>query len=245
MTIEEIKELLKDNQDAVSALEDVVKTRDDLTDRVQFLEKEAKTAFEKRDQTRQELSRIKETLGLDEINEENLKKLKSKDQNPELDNLKKQLEEAAKMKDQVLSEFEQYKQNVALERVVTEAGVEANVANPKMFEIVKNLLLEGAKVMPDGTVAYVNPDGTTVYRDGKPLSVSDRLNEMKESDDYAGLFKPIVAGGSGSKPTTAAPVGSVDVASMSKAEKAALIAKVGSEKYLEMARQSQSKEQTE
>lgn len=234
MSISKLKEVIGDNEEAIGIVSEIEKVQASLTDRVSFLEKDSKTAFEKRDHAVGELKTALEKLGIEDFSDESLSRLKKGgDSSAEVENIKKQLEEAINTKSQLENEYMSYKQTVALESAIAEAGVAAEVANPEMFKIVKNLLQSGATINDDGTVGYKNPDGTTMYVDGKPLTLSDRVNQLASDEAYAGLFKPRGVGGSGSKGSKGGSQSpNVDLSKLSHAEKGQLMKELGHDGYL-------------
>ncbi len=198
---------------------DMKSNNDTLIERVTFLEKDIAQASKKREKAKEELKEVKES--------------KSQENTAEVDNIKNQLEESNKLRNDISKEFNQYKETQALEQAIQQAGVSADAANPETFAIITSLLKSGIKV-EDGEVGYQNPDGTTLYNDGKAVSIAERLESIKNNEAYAGLFKPSIKIGSGSSQSKGYTGQGQYKPGMKAAEKAELMKKVGSEKYLEM-----------
>lgn len=212
---------VEDNTELLAGLanlETLTKTNESLIERISFLEKENKKAFEKRDKANQTLKDIK-----DETETGN---------EAELDNLKLQIQEANDFKDKAQNDFENYKSETALEQAIQLAGVQADSTNAKTFNIITQLLKEGA-VFENGEIVYKNEDGTTLYENGVQTSIESRLAQIKSDTDFAGLFKPKVQSGSGSRASSGASI-NVDVSKMGYAEKGKLMKELGSEKYFEL-----------
>jgi len=242
MSFTKLKEVIGDNTEALELVRSLEGVQSSLTDRVSFLEKDSKSAFDKRDKAIGELKEAKELLGLDDLTEETLKALKKpKDDSAELLNLQSLLEQANTAKVGIEDSFNSFKQGVVLDKAITEAGVSSNVANPEMFKIVKNLLQDGAKVI-DNQVIYLNQDGTTMYNEGKPVTIADRVNSIASDEAYAGLFKPKGSGGSGSKGNTGGVnTPSVDLSKLNTSEKGKLMSELGHDKYMTLAQSQYNK----
>ncbi len=197
-------------------------TNQENIDRISILEKEAKNAFSKRDKLKDDLHKLEEK--------------KTSDNDNEFKNLQQELEKVVTERNSAQENFSTYKKTQALKNAIQTAGVEADVANPAMFDIVTSMLEKEAHVNETGDIVYQNSDGTTAYNNGKIVTIKDKLQEIKNDINYAGLFKPQVSGGSGSKESKGSSTQTGDLSKMNIAEKAQLMKELGSEKYLELSR---------
>ena len=203
MDLEKVKALLSDNSEAqqfVSSLAEKAENSTQLTEKVNSLELKANEAITSRQQLKE---LIKNTTGLSEVSEDALKGLfnnKSKGDDKsiaEINNLKKLLEEASNESKNTVQTYEQKLQKLALDNALANAGLGANVANEAMYGIVAQLVKDGATYEND-SIVYKNADGTTKYgNNGKPMTINDRVAELKSDTNYAGLFKLDVKSGSG------------------------------------------------
>ena len=208
MDLEKVKALLSDNSEAqqfVSSLAEKAENATQLTEKVNSLELKANEAITSRQQLKE---LIKNTTGLSEVSEDALKGLldnKSKGDDKsmaEINNLKKLLEEASNESKNISQTYEQKLQKLALDNALANAGLGANVANEAMYGIVAQLVKDGATYEND-SIVYKNADGTTKYgNNGKPMTINDRVAELKSDTNYAGLFKLDVKSGSSTPPTT-------------------------------------------
>lgn len=206
MDLEKVKALLSDNSEAqqfVSSLAEKAENATQLTEKVNSLELKANEAINSRQQLKE---LIKNTTGLSEVSEDALKsllgnKLKGDDKSiAEINNLKKLLEEASNESKNISQTYEQKLQKLALDNALANAGLGANVANEAMYGIVAQLVKDGATYEND-SIVYKNADGTTKYgNNGKPMTINDRVAELKSDTNYAGLFKLDVKSGSGTPP---------------------------------------------
>ena len=225
MDLEKILAKLLDDADAKSfvvGLAEKASNAEELTRKVNSLELKANEAIEAR-QKLKEL--IKGTTGLSEVSEEALKGLldnKSKGDEKyaaEIENLKGLLEKASGETQTIQQTYEQKIQKLALDNALANAGLGANVANEAMYSIVSNLVREGATYEND-SIVYKNSDGSTMYgQNGKPLSIQDKMAQLKSDPNYAGLFKIDTRSGT-STPTTNG--GSKSFADMTESERTVL-----------------------
>jgi ribosomal protein L16 Arg81 hydroxylase len=201
-------------------------TNNDLVQRLNFLEKEAKTAFTKRDELKDKIRELQEKKDEGES---------TKTDDKELQNLKSQLDSILSEKEQLQTEFQSYKEVTALERALSNVNIEA--ANDKTRNIITDMLKSNA-TMENGQIVYKSPDGTTLYNDGKPVTLEHKLKDLQNDESLRGLFAPTVKQGSGSSPSNGNKVLHKDVTKMTHTEKAKLMKELGEEKYLELVKAS-------
>jgi len=205
---EKIKALVGDNTEAlqeITAVEEAVKQN---VETINTLERKVADISETRDKYKAGNSLVKSVLGVDAVNEDTLKEAiktlkdgKSDDMSmAEIKNLKDLLAKATDEKQSITSQYESKLQNMALDNAIFNAGLGANVANEEMYNIVAGIVRNGA-VFDNGEVVYKNADGSTVYgSDNKPLTIKSKIEQIKSDANYAGLFKPDTASGSGTSP---------------------------------------------
>lgn len=226
MTIEELKKLLDGNEEATKFVDEVFTTKDELTKQVNSLEVKFNEAKEGRDKTKERLRYVQETLGVDEINEETLAKaLKRKGgDDAELQNLKQQLEKAAEERKQIEDKYKRELSTYVMKTELTKTGLAQDAYNGEMYQILEGIVLKDAQY-DNGNVVFKNPDGSTAYgENGKPLSLKDRVSQIKADPRYAPMFKPSGNGGTGTKGVDGKPsTNKIDLAG-SKQERARAIA---------------------
>jgi len=88
--------------------------------------------------------------------------------------------------------------NFALKAELTKTGLAQKAINPAMYSVLEQVALQGA-VYEDGVVKFVNADGSTQYHNGKALTLSDRVEQLNGTPEYAPLFVPQGKGGTGGK----------------------------------------------
>ncbi len=226
MSFQELKEVIGDNEQALSLLVGLEEAQTELVGKISHLEKDSKKAFSKRDEAIGTVNRVKEYFGVEALDEDTLKTVKGGSNDSEINNLREQLKQAVDSKTEIESEYGAFKNASILEQAINEAGIAGTVANPEMYKVVKSLLQENASVLESGEVVYVNPDGSTVYNGAKPLTLQDRAQQIALDDSYAGLFKPQGSGGSGSKKTSGSAGGAKPNFGGSKAERLEAIKKM-------------------
>ncbi len=234
MSFEKLLGLVGDNEEAKTVIAELQSTQNDLTGRVNLLEKDSKKAFTKRDEAIGELKTARDILGISEFTEDTLKSLKKGDESVELTNLKKLLVDSEQSKNDTLGEFNRFRSDTALTSAITSAGVLAESANAKTFTIITDLLKDGATVTDTGEVVYKGKDGETLYDQdgGKPMTIASRLSGIQSDEAYAGLFKPRGQGGSGGKPGQGGgQTPHTDLSKLSIGEKGKLMKELGSEDY--------------
>jgi len=108
-----------------------------------------------------------------------------------------------------------------LELYKTTQGVSA--INPKANQMIIDELKSGA-TFEEGKIVFKGKDGTTVRKDGVALSLSQKLEDIKASEDYSFLFKADVNSGSGTQTgnTKGGNAGESDFAKQKRAQAAKL-----------------------
>ena len=88
--------------------------------------------------------------------------------------------------DKYTSTINKYK----IEKSLTALGATSDTENSKAYDILLTEVTDGAYFDDEGSIGFKANDGTTVRNvDGSPMSLSDRYNIVKDSDDFQFLFK--------------------------------------------------------
>ncbi len=241
MTLPDIaQELEKTNPDAAKFLTEVNENFQSTLGRVQTLEKDIKSAAEKRDSLK---TIIRNATGLEEINEEALSEYLTSKGDGQAEILKKELQElqgrlseSANAVDEVSSQYEKQIFDLKLDRAVNMLGVQDEVHSPHAYHVILEELSQGAQFDGD-EIVYKNPDGTTIFTaDGKPAGLKARYEEMKADEKFSYLFKDQFKSGGGKSPAPKGPtVGENGVtlkrSQMSDTEKVKYISKNGMAAY--------------
>ena len=210
MTLPDIaQELQQTNPEAAEFLNSVNENFQSTLGRVQTLEKDMKSAAEKRDQLK---TIIRNATGLEEITEEGLTEFltskgdgQSEILKKELQELQQRLSESANAVDEVASEYEKQIFDLKLDRAVNMLGVQDEVHSPHAYKVILEELAKGATFDGD-EIVYKNEDGTTVFTaDGKPAGLKARYEEMKADEAFSYLFKDQFKSGGGKAPAPKGP----------------------------------------
>jgi len=205
---EKLRAFVGDNAEALKLLDTLEGTTSSNVQTINDHERTISEVKETRDRYKQSSTDIKSLLGLEVVNEEAIKEAikalksgKGDDKSlAEIENLKGLLEKATHDNKSLTSGYEGKLQSMALDNALANAGLGANVANKAMYGIVSDLVREGA-TFEDDKIVYKKPDGTTIYgKDNTPLTMPNKIDQLKADPNYAGLFKVDVKSGSGGNP---------------------------------------------
>ena len=243
---EELKGFVGDNQDALELIKKIETSSTDNVVKINTLERQVTDITTTRDKFKTGNTLVKSVLGLDSLNEETLtdaiKALKGSKGGDnaslaEIENLKNLLAAAGTETNTLKSGYESQISTMGLDNAIANSGVGIDIANAEMFGIVKDLVKQGAS-FEDGKVVYKNQDGTTLYHNGTtPLTISDRVNTLKNNPSYSGLFKPVGSGGSGAPAgNPAGGDGTLSRGGMSHSDKSKYITEHGNDAYLKLAK---------
>ena len=233
------EDFVKDLEAAVTATTTQLKTT---SERVGILEKELEGSIGKKNKLR---DIIKSNTGLDEISEENFSKfineLKTKggDETLKADNQKLQtmVSEYKTKLEETATTYESKINNIKLENAILGtgelSGIESGVARTLVLEKAK----EGA-VMSENGLVYLDKNGSTVLKsDGTPLTLSDRMAQLREDADYSMFFPDKrKKGGGKSVNSSAGDYGVKDLSKLTKSEKAQLMKELSPEDYQALVR---------
>lgn len=199
---EALKKALDGNEELLSEVSGYETTATTNADRVQGLERDIKTAVDKR-QALKDL--IRKTTGLSELTEENLSKLGSGDEalKSEVLSLQDKLGLAISERDGLNNQHKGEINSMRMMDMLRSMGVDKETLNTTTaFDAVAEKMLKGAEYTEDG-FRYVEEDGATVFgQGGKALTVNERLSQLREDKDVYQFAKPTGGGASSSgKPT--------------------------------------------
>lgn len=198
--LEKIKAFLEGNEEAMAVYNEAEKSVSELTTKINLLEVDSRKAFQTRDELKSKINAIKTKLGVEDITDEALDGILKgkKGDDTELNNLKSLLQKAESDKMEIENGYKQKLSDFALKAELTKTGLAQKAINPAMYSVLEQVALQGA-VYEDGVVKFVNADGSTQYHNGKALTLSDRVEQLNGTPEYAPLFVPQGKGGTGGK----------------------------------------------
>lgn len=195
MSLDTIRNIASElgNEDLLSAINVVESTSKANLDKISSLELDRNKAIEKRDRIS---SMVKNTFGLDELTEENLSKIAKGDKDPD-PVLKAEIEKMSTMtemlkaeKDALNSKYTDTVNRYKIEKSLAGLGAIEDTENQRAYDILLNEVTQGADFDDEGNLVFKANDGTTVRTaDGSAMSLSDRYNQVKDSDEFQFLFK--------------------------------------------------------
>lgn len=182
------------NDDLVKAVTSVKESFNSNINRMKFLEQESKTAFEKRDNI---ANTVKSKLGIAELSEEALDGfLKQVKSNPDVtikaenDKLVSMIDMLKTEKEGLNSKLQQTVNSYKIEKQLTKLGAIEETEGSKAYDIVLSEINQGATFDENGEIVFKANDGTTIRNaDGSPMTLADRYNQLKDSDELSFLFK--------------------------------------------------------
>lgn len=117
----------------------------------------------------------------------------------ELDNYKSQVANIETEKAELQADYDGKLNKLTMKNVLRDLDIEGQT--PEALETIAGLMLDGA-TPKDGSFLYLNEDGTTKFNDNQTeYSITDRINELKESGNSY-HFKEATGGGGGKTPAT-------------------------------------------
>ena len=168
---------------------------------IQTLQKDVKTAVEKRDGLK---TLVRNATGLNDLTEESLSGFlasKGDEQSgilrKEVEELQHKLGEVTGSVDNVKSEYEQKIFGLKLDRAVNMLGAQNEVHSPHAYNVILDELSRGATFEND-EIVYKNEDGSSVFtHDGQPAGIKSRYEDMKANESFSYLFKDQFKAGGG------------------------------------------------
>jgi len=219
MSFEKLIGLVGDNTEALEVIKVLETATKSNVETINNLELKVANITETRDKYKQGNDLIKKTFGIDNINDETIEGLKSskgnKDNEAELQNLKNQIDLAQKERTDVETSYKAKLSDMALRNALSKTGLAQRAINPEMYEILEGIALKGA-VYENDNIIFKNDDNSTKYHNNKPMSLSDRVEELSTSSSYATMFKAEGTGGGGAGNGTKTKTG--DTQNMSATE---------------------------
>ena len=190
-----LKTLLGDNQALINEVSGYETSATNNAEKVQVLERDIKQAVDKR----QELKElIRNATGLSEVSEEALSKLSNGDEalKSELSTLQDRLQSVTDERDGMGSKHSLELNKRDMTDILRNMGIDSQVWNNDALNAVRDMMLNGASY-ESGSFVYRNEDGSTIYGSGSnPLTVAEKLTEIRESENVY-QFKPATGAGGG------------------------------------------------
>lgn len=207
----DLKKLLEGNEDGIKLVDKIESAQNELVEKVNSLETKFEEAKTGRDKVKSQLREAKDVLGLESLDKDNLAKLlddKDPQATKELENLKTQLQSVTQEKENAVGELKNKLSSYVMRTELNKTGLAQEALNPTMYSFLEKAALEGATHTEDGGILFKNPDGSTAYNGSKPMTLADKVEQLKASEDFAPMFKTSVRGGSGTQngtPSNKAP----------------------------------------
>lgn len=186
--------LESNNDELIGAVNSVKESYKGNVERLSFLEKDMRTAVQKRDDLK---SLVKHKLGVEDLTEDALDgfltKVKSGSDEvskSEIKNLSSMVEMLKLEKESIASKYSETLNGYKIEKQLTSLGAIEETEGSKAYDIVLNEVRQNASFDEDGRVIFKANDGTTIRNaDGSPMSLADRYNQLKDSEELSFLFK--------------------------------------------------------
>jgi len=194
MSLDTIKKLAEElgNEQLQTAVAGLESSTNDNIGRINSLEKDLQKSIDKRDRQAQ---LVKSTFGVDEITEDSLMSVLSSKGNPddalraENDKLVSLVESLKAEKDTLSNEYTATQNKYKIEKSLIDLGAVNDTASKKAYGILLDEVSKGFVVDDSGDMVLKANDGTTVRNnDGSPMSLGDRYNMIKDSDEFSFLF---------------------------------------------------------
>ena len=195
MSLETVKKLAEEsgNEDLLSAVASLEENTTQNVNRIQSLEKDLQKAIEKRDR---QSSIVKNTFGIDEITEDTLKSIVEKQTKPdevlkaENENLLNTANTLKSEKEKLEQDFTNVQKQYKIEKSLLNLGANGELASQKAYDILLNEVSNGLSFDDNDKIVFKANDGTTIRNsDGSPMSLEDRYDAIRNSDEFQFLFK--------------------------------------------------------
>ncbi len=230
----------KSNPEVAQALTEHQTEFNNTMSRISTLELDAQTNQEKRDKLK---NLIKQTTGLEEINEESLRSVLAGKGGEDVEVYKKDIKAlqdnlaaGANAVDEVTDKYEKQIFGLRLDKAASLLGVAEEVHNAHAHKIILEELAKGAVLDQEtGEFKYKNPDGTTQFNGAKEMTLNAKYEQLKANEDFDYLFRPQFKAGGGKSPskgpTTDAGGATLRRSKMSDTDKVTYISKNGMDAY--------------
>jgi len=205
MNFEELQTLVGDNEEAKVFVNSLQSTQKDNVTRINTLETQVTDITTTRDKYKNGNKLIKDSFGLENINEDsiseylsNMKKGKNDEAfTSEITNLKSLLETATNEKTTLTNDYESKIQDIGITNSLRDLGIDSLASSTRTAQDILRELKSGAMV-ENGEIVY-KKDGQTEYINGKVATPADKLSQLKSSDEFKPYFKPDALNGSGTQ----------------------------------------------
>lgn len=194
MSLEVVKKFAEEsgNEELLGAVKGISDSMGANLDRISYLERELQSSIAKRDT---QASLVKTKLGLEEISESALEAKIASLNNvgdeaflAEKKNLEDLVATIKSEKDSLLSKYNDTVQSYRIDKQMNELGAAKEANGAKAYDLILNEVRKGATFENDGIIFKAN-DGTTIRNaDGTPMSLADRYNQIKDSEEFNFLF---------------------------------------------------------
>jgi chromosome segregation ATPase len=215
-----LKTLVGDNKEALAEIGKIETNYNTLSQEVSTFEAKLNDIKQSRDKYKAKLAAFKKNLGFEEGEEISEEKISEKlgkvkgEVKQEASEVEKQLRAEIAQLEKTIEELKgtyetkiQEKDKTVLEKQIDlelyKTSSDLNTINKKAHEIVLKELKKGLS-FEEGKLVYKNEDGTTLRKNGVAMSLKEKLEEIKSSEDYSFLFKSEAQSGSGLKTGNAA-----------------------------------------
>jgi hypothetical protein len=208
---EQLLALIGDNADAKKIVEQLKGSADQNVNQIQALELQLGDVKSTRDKFKEGNSIVKEMLQLEHVNKETiesalaqLKKTNVDDlTQKELSNLKDVIAKITGEKEELQTKMDTKIKDLILDNGIANLGLTSLAVNPLGAEFIQTRLKENAFVLDDGkSIGFRKADGSTEYhpQSNRPLTLQDKLEDLKTNQDLQIFFKPTVPPGTNTPP---------------------------------------------
>jgi len=216
MPFKKLLEIVGDNAEAKAEISKLQANYTQLTNEVQGFESKINDLKQSRDKYKEKLALFKKSLKIEEgeeLNEDTIsKKLGNvkgevKQEASEIEKaLKAEIAELEKTIENLKNEYEEkigetkktlLDKEIDIQLFKNTAGI--NAVNAKAQNIIISELKKGLEFDENGNLVYKTKEGTTLRKDGVPMTLVQKLEEIKNSEDFSFLFKSEAQSGSGLK----------------------------------------------
>lgn len=212
---EALEQQLEGNEAALTELQKVKENYTNLSGEVGTLEAKLNDSISKRDKFKGFSQIVKSKLGFEEGEElsedtitakinsllEGTKKEGDNKSNIYKAEIAKLEEELGRQKGSFEQEINVYKNdmlNTQIDLQLFKNSAQINAVNAKAHEMIMSELKKGVS-FEDGKLIFKNEDGTTARKNGVPLTLKDRIEDLRSNEDLAFLFKSDAKSGSGTQ----------------------------------------------
>ena len=231
-----LKELLKDNTEMLAEVVGIESSLANATTTSTLIQEKLNTAIGTRDKAKNENTLFRSKFNVDssqEINDEFLETIGAKkdvDVKKIEDNYMAKFQEQATVNDTQVNALNQKMKTMAMDMAIRQASEGQGVTdNPILAKAFREELHAGA-VEKDGSIVYMGDNDLPVLVNGKPMTVSDKIANMKGDDTFDVFFGKTVSSGTGGSGGGSGNV-KTSKSKMTRDEQTAYMKEHGAEKY--------------